>query len=130
MEQDTHVLDKVTELTFGQITTSPKSIDGALNQGTRDIELKAKVGDGRADATNGNNDASNNNAHGRPIMINKKNRVPYVNFFKINRITNANHKLEFVNTGDDKLCFGLCLFDLTLYLVRDFIKDIDVDYYR
>lgn len=54
---------------------------GFPNQGTRDIELVAKV-DGRADAADGNNDASNDNTHGRPMMINKNNRM-----------TNANHKL-------------------------------------
>lgn len=87
--------------------------------------MKPKIGDGRADAAAGNNDASNNNAHGRPVIINKKNRVPCVTLLKNNRLANANHKLVSVNTGDEKLCFDLYLLHnyLKLYIVRDSIID-------
>lgn len=63
--QDTHVLNNIIELNFGQNIGFLNSIDGALNHGTRDIELEAKVGDGRAYVAHGNNDVSNNNAHGK-----------------------------------------------------------------
>ncbi|XP_075492085.1 uncharacterized protein LOC142530176 [Primulina tabacum] len=47
-----------------------------------------------------------NTRTGTPVMNSKKDRVSYASLFKNNRTANEDYKLEFVDTGSDKLKFG------------------------